>query len=402
MRRRTLLLGLPASALTLAACETSAPEPTSAPPPAPVPEVDPSPVLENVPAEQVEPGSLRLTLEMDVMIVVETGWNTAPQQLGGMFLGLDDSGETLRFTALDQDGTLCWTAQRPHGQQRFALTRTETGRAVAVLTEPAPNSASGPSASGPTASCYDLRTADLVWGPHEMPGPLAGPGLLVEVPGGPQAVLATESGAVLLGEAELGGGRPLAEHLGTVLLCEERELVARHGPDLAELWRTPLPEGLDASALQVLAPIDTTTGHAVLGDGTNPGILLHLEDGRILAEQVSAAAHDHGLDVTVLVHGDTVRGLDPDGTERWRHRDPEQLVLLSAGERLAYAQRPKEGTLVVLDTSQGLLVNPFDADRSGPLAVPELFSADAATSVRIEQTRYLVTTTLDEAYGLRD
>ena len=77
-------------------------------------------------------------------------------------------------------------------------------------------------------------------------------------------------------------------------------------------------------------------------------------------------------------------------------------MLLSAGERLAYAQRPKEGTLVVLDTSQGLLVNPFDADRSGPLAVPELFSADAATSVRIEQTRYLVTTTLDEAYGLRD
>ena len=37
----------------------------------------------------------------------------------------------------------------------------------------------------------------------------------------------------------------------------------------------------------MLAPIATTTGHAVLGDGTAPGILLDLEDGRILAEEVT-------------------------------------------------------------------------------------------------------------------
>ena len=48
------------------------------------------------------------------------------------------------------------------------------------------------------------------------------------------------------------------------------------------------------------------------------------------------------------------------------------------------------------------MVHPYDADLTGPLAVPELFSADAATSVYIEDTRYLVTTTLDEEYGLRD
>ena len=35
------------------------------------------------------------------MIVVDPGWNTAPQELGGIFLGLDDSGEALRFTAVD-------------------------------------------------------------------------------------------------------------------------------------------------------------------------------------------------------------------------------------------------------------------------------------------------------------
>ena len=77
-------------------------------------------------------------------------------------------------------------------------------------------------------------------------------------------------------------------------------------------------------------------------------------------------------------------------------------MLIAAGERLAYAQRPEEGTLVVLDTSQGQMVNPYDVDLEGPLAVPELFSADAATSVHVEDTRYLVTTTLDEGYGMRE
>ena len=79
----------------------------------------------------------------------------------------------------------------------------------------------------------------------------------------------------------------------------------------------------------------------------------------------------------------------------------EMLVLITAGERLAYAQRPEEGTLVVLDTARGRMVNPYDVDLDGPLAVPELFSADAATSVHVEGVRYLVTTVLDEGYGLR-
>ncbi|WP_299302180.1 hypothetical protein [uncultured Brachybacterium sp.] len=395
MRRRTLLLGLPVGAL--AACEVKAPEPTSAPPPSPRLRVDPTPRTLHRPAETVDPTTLRLTLEMDVMIVVDPGWNTAPQELDGIFLGLDDSGEALRFTAVDEDGTALWTAQRPHGHADFALSRTAEGRDVAVLTEPAPDQESGPTATG-----YDLYTAERLWGPREVPGPLHGPGLLFTSSAGRRVVLSAGTGEVLRSEEDVESGHLLAEHLGTVLLTEGRELVARQGTALAELWRTPLPEGLEASAARILGGIGTTTGLAVLGDGEQPGILLDLDEGRKVAEGVTAAAYDHGLDVTVVVGGHTVRGLDQDGQERWRHEDPEELVLLTAGERLAYAQRPEEGTLVVLDTSQGLMVNPYDADLSGPLAVPELFSADAATSVRVEQKRHLVTTTLDQAYGMRE
>lgn len=395
MRRRTLLLSLPVGAL--AACEATAPEPTGAPPPSSQPPVDPAPVVLNRPAEPVDPTTLRLTLEMDVMIVVDPGWNTAPQELGGIFLGLDDGGEALRFTAVHEDGTALWTARRPHGHADFALSRTAEGRDVAVLTEPAPDQESGPTATG-----YDLYTAERLWGPREVPGPLHGPGLLFTSSAGRRVVLSAGTGEVLRSEEDVESGHLLAEHLGTVLLTEGRELVARQGTALAELWRTPLPERMDPSAARILGRIETTTGLAVLGDGDEPGILLDLAEGRIVADRVQAAAHDHGLDVTVVAAGSTVRGLDQHGQERWRHQDPEELVFLTAGERLAYAQRPEEGTLVVLDTSQGLLVNPYDADLTGPVAVPELFSADAATSVYVEQSRYLVTTTLDQAYGMRE
>src|SRR5699024_9225084 len=91
-----------------------------------------------------------------------------------------------------------------------------------------------------------------------------------------------------------------------------------------------------------------------------------------------------------------VRGLEADGQESWRHEDPETLEFITAGERLAYARRTEEGTLVVLDTSQGVMVHPYDTDLSGPLGVPEAFSAQAAAAANVDGARYLVTTTADE------
>ncbi|MDN6400776.1 MAG: hypothetical protein L0K01_10035, partial [Brachybacterium sp.] len=64
--------------------------------------------------------------------------------------------------------------------------------------------------------------------------------------------------------------------------------------------------------------------------------------------------------------------------------------------------RPEEGTLVVLDTNHGLMVQPYDVDRTGPLAVPQVFSADTAAAVRREEQYFLVTTEFDENFGLRE
>ena len=399
--RRGLLraLGLGTAGLgaaALAACTPETPEgaPTSADtPPAPV---DPMPALLGEQATVVDPATLRLPLEMLVMIVVEPGWTAAPQQLDGIFLGHRRDGDAVRFTAVDQDGTALWTARRPLGCEAAVLTRDDSARAVAVLTD---RTADGVT----TLTGYRLRGAEHLWGPVAVPGPPVGPGLLVAAADGSgRAVLDPGTGGTVQAEADLAGGRLLAEHLGTVLLVDGEELVARDVPSGTERWRIPAPEGLDLATSEVSGRIDPTTSHAVLVGPDVTGALLDLAGGRVLADGITAAAHDHAMDTTVVTAGRTVRGLAADGTETWRHDDPEQLVLIAAGERLAYAQRPEEWTLVVLDTSQGQMVNPYDVDLEGPLAVPELFSADAATSVHVEDTRYLVTTTLDEGYGMRE
>lgn len=400
--RRGLLRALPVGATgavglgVLAACEPDAPETTPTGSDAPAAPVDPTPALLDEQAPLVDPETLRLPLEMLVMLVVDPGWTAPPQQLDGIFLGHARDGDALRFTAVDQDGTALWTAQRPLGHETAVLTRDSAARTLAVLADRAETGET-------TLTAHRLRGAEQVWGPVAVPGPPVGPGLLVAAPDGTgRLALDGGSGETLLAEADLDGGRLLAEHDGTLLLTQGTELLARDGASGTERWRLPLPTTLDPSVLRIAGGIDPTTDLVVLVGPEGTGVLLDLPGGRILAEDVTAAVHDHAMDTTVVASGRTVRGLDAEGEETWRHEDPEPLVLLAAGERLAYAQRPEEGTLVVLETAQGRMVIPYDVDLDGPLAVPELFSVDAGTSVRVEQTRYLVTTTLDEGYGLRD
>ena len=415
MRRRSFALTLPLGLLALSACDTGADGdaedtagPEGEPTTPPDVTVDPEPIPIGELAEPVDATELRLPLEMTVMIVVDPGWTSAPLERDGIFLGYSEEGGRLRFIAADQDGTLLWEVQRPLSCTGFALSADADGRAIAVLADTAADGSAAEGQPAMTMTGYDLRTAERLWGPTEVPGPPSGQGLVFAAPGdqpaggeSPSIALDPATGATALAEEDLGGGRVLAEDSGTIIRTDGQDLVALAAADAAELWRIAMPAGLDPQQARIQAPVAPGTGLAVLGDEQGSGVLLDLSDGRVVAEEVERAAHDHALDITVVVAGHVVRGLEPEGLEAWRHEDPEELELLSAGERLAYAQRPQEGTLVVLDTSQGVMVHPYDADLSGPLGVPEVFSADAAAAVNMDGPRYLVTTALDEEFGMR-
>src|SRR5699024_9247834 len=151
----------------------------------------------------------------------------------------------------------------------------------------------------------------------------------------------------------------------------------------------------------LLGDIDPTTSFAVVSDQDSRGAVVDLADGRVIARDANAVARDHVLETTVVVSGTTVRGLEDDGTEKWTHEDPEPLQLLSAGERLAYAVRPEEGTPVVLDTNRGGMGQPHDVGQEGPLAVPQRFSADSAAAVRVQEQPFPVPAGFDGGAGQR-
>ncbi len=405
MRRRTLLATPPLLAL-LAACSSSEPAPTQPTPAAPAaPVEDPAPRRRGEVAPRVAPEEMRLPLEMTPMIVVDPGWTATPQQLDGVFVGYRESEDWLTYLAVDQDGTVLWEADRPLSCTGFTLTRGADDRPLVVLAD----LASAPDSVGTmTLTGYDLRTAEPLWGPVAAPGAQAALGLVFAEPtnapmgaGGPRTALSGADGEVAVAEAELAGGRVLAEHLGTILTIDGATLIASNTAG-QRLWTMDMPADWDLGRLRVLGTIDTVVPHAVVADPRGAGLVIDLSSGTQIATAVSAAAHDHVHDVTVLAAGTTVRGLDADGREQWRHEDPESLDLISAGERLAYAMRREEGTLVVLDTLKGLMVNPYDVDSSAPLAMPELFSADAAAVVRAGERRCLVTTVFDEHFGTRE
>ena len=404
MRRRIVLAALPLGVLGLAACGPERSGPTA---PTAVPPVeDTEPVLVGERAEVVEYTEVRLPLEMTPMIVVDPGWTAVPLQLDGVFLGYREEEARLRFLAVDQDGTVLWTADRPLSCTGYVLTRGADEAPVAVLADVAEPTEDDLAAI--TLTGYDLRSAEPLWGPVTVPGPQAAPGLVYAAPtdqpmgeGGPRTALSGATGEPLLAEGDLADGRLLGEHLGTVLHLEGSTLRAL-GADGEELWAIPLPAGIDPARARLLGTIDPTTSFAVVADQDARGAAVDLADGRVIAEDANAVARDHVLETTVVVSGTTVRGLEDDGTEKWTHEDPEPLQLLCAGERLAYAVRPEEGTLVVLDTNRGIMVQPYDVDQEGPLAVPQLFSADTAAAVRVEDQYFLVTTEFDEEFGRRE
>src|SRR5699024_12862567 len=63
---------------------------------------------------------------------------------------------------------------------------------------------------------------------------------------GPRIALVPATGEAALADGDLDDGRILAEHAGTIVHTEGKDLVAAAAEDAAELWRTALPDGIDA------------------------------------------------------------------------------------------------------------------------------------------------------------
>ena len=173
MRRRGLLLALPLGAVALGSCDPNAPAPPEDPPGSgagtesdgrPDIAVDPEPTLIGEFADPVDPTTVRLPLEMGVMIVVDPGWTAMPQVLDGIFLGYEEVGDDAGG-ADGEDGATALTALTARiGSASPRSTRTappcgpRSGRSAAPAS-PCPGMPTvGPSPSSRTGRPMGART----------------------------------------------------------------------------------------------------------------------------------------------------------------------------------------------------------------------------------------------------
>ncbi|WP_420095566.1 hypothetical protein [Brevibacterium sediminis] len=250
--------------------------------------------------------------------VVDPGWDAAAQEAEGVFLSLHEAETDLEFRAVDSDGTVLWSAQRPRVCSGFLVSDTADGP-VAVLMD----QQSGSNDSLKTrASGFDLHSGKKLWGPVEVPGPLLGSGLVFAGPpedfigaGGSRTALDPANGAELA--VEHGDApRILALLDGYLVLADGEELI---GEDLEgrRLWTRPLAAlGLTAAEARE-TPWEAVGGsHALIGSGGHQRTLIDLRSGKTVADGIYGAGFDsHSR--TLVTSDSKLNGLDLDGTKRW-------------------------------------------------------------------------------------
>ena len=249
---------------------------------------------------------------------IDPGWDVAAQEAEDVFLSLHEAESDLEFRAVDSDGTILWSAQRPRVCSGFLVSDSADGP-VAVLMD----QQSGSSGSlKTTASGFDLHTGENLWGPVEVPGPLLGSGLVFAGPpedfigaGGPRTVLDPASGAELAVE-DGDSPRILALLDSHLVLTDGEELI---GEDLEgrRLWTRPVADlGLTAAEARE-TPWETVGGsHALLGSGGGQRTLIDLRSGDTVASGIDGAGFDsHSR--TLVTSDSKLHGFDLDGTKRW-------------------------------------------------------------------------------------
>lgn len=395
MTRRHGALSVPATALTaliLAGCVAA---------PASVEIIrEPFPSASEVP--EVDAEGMLLPFALADLRIIDPAWILPAQGRDGVLLSASDRGGFLEYTAIDSDGTALWAAQRPTSCTGFVVTVDADGRALAVLTD---SLSTADSLASTTASAFDLRTGDAVWGPVPVPGPARGVGLVFAStpPGalgsvGPATVLDPSTGSVVLEEREQGDGRRvLGELHGTMLLADGDQLVAVSTATGDELWRAGAGD-LDLELAELSVEVNRTRSdladHLVLletGDASSARHLLDLQTGTLIARGVGDAISDALSGVTVVLDGAALTAHDAERRVLWTESTASDTALGTAGNGMLYLRQAQ--AVVVRNAVTGAIAVGYDPDASGTIVLPRHFTERGAAIVEVGQRELMVTTT---------
>lgn len=341
--------------------------------------------------EPVDTSGVQVPTQFDQLVTVEPAWDLPVQSGEDILLSAEETDRALVFRAVGPTGTVLWSAERPRSCSGFVVTEDADGRELAVLTD---TEAGDDQVAVVTASAYDLASGAPVWGPVEVPGPHAGPGLVFEAP--PEGFMGESGEPVAL---DPGTGRRIAAEGGRVL-GEFRGTLVRVGTDAITgsrssgepAWTIPLDDlghGIGASELAVSPKADPTPGLALLDGGGGMGPLIDLESGEVLAPAVRDAARDSSSATTALLDEDGLTVLDAAGDEQLSMSVSSEATLEAVVGVLVYL---RDGTSVrVHNGVTGGVAQAYAQDGDGAVALPVHVTPHGSGTLQVGDRTLLAT-----------
>ncbi|MGC0251450.1 hypothetical protein [Pseudactinotalea sp. Z1748] len=363
-------------------------------------DLDRAPDLDPEPLAEMDPAGTWLPYHLEARRIVQTPFDVLPAERGEVFLAPEERDGALTFSAVDAEGSVLWTAERPRGCAGFTLAGTEDGQDLAVLTDVDPDGDSGERATT-TATAYDLRTGELAWGPVPVGGPHVGPGLVFAAPGagpigdgGARLVLDAATGEILAGEEE-ADARVLGEYDGTVLMVAGDDVLALAGAAQEEVWRLDATEyGWDPTDLAPAAGTGADSGVTRLQVAPGVAAAIDLEQGLVLAEDATDAVVEESTGTRVVLEGEHARGYDARGEELWAYLLTEPTTIEGAGGVMVYLR--SGDSVRVHNVLTGEVAEAYDPQGQGEILVPGVIAANGATVVVATEGYPLVTIVADE------
>lgn len=368
-------------------------------------DLDRTPDLDPEPLAEMDPAGTWLPHHLEARRIVQTPFDVLPAERGEVFLAPEERDGALTFSAVDAEGSVLWTAERPLSCAGFTLAGTEDGQDLAVLTDVDSDGDSGELATT-TATAYDLRTGELAWGPVPVGGPHVGPGLVFAAPGagpigdgGARLVLDAATGEVLADEDD--DARILGEYDGTVLMVAGDDVLALAGAGQEELWRLDATEyGWDPADLAPAA--GTGADRQVTRLQVAPGVAaaIDLEQGLVLAEDVTDAVVEESTGTRLVLEGEHTRAFDASGEELWAYLLTEPTTIDGAGGVMVYLR--SGDSVRVHNVLTGEVAEAYDPQGQGEILVPAVIAANGATVVVASEGYPLVTNVADEDQELQE
>lgn len=349
-RRAAALLAV--TAVLLAACNSA-------------PDVNRDVSTENASQEPIDTSDLNVPISIDGLDVLDPGWDLPPQFADGIYLSAAEQDDVLAFSALSINGEVLWSTERPASFTDFVLTASSDGTAVAVLLDEGES-------TDLSARAYDLRSGDSLWGPVDVPGSFAGPGLIFT--GEERFTIDPDDGNIVAGPY-------IAEHAGTLLSVEGRTLSATDSSG-SVLWEVGADE-------QDAEWIGTAGAYVLLKQNDKPGRVIDAATGHTIADSITSAGVDPSTD-TLVVRDESALHAYGNGAALWSLTIGPGTELVGVGGIFAYL---REGDAVrVHNVLTGAVAQAYYADGEGTVLVPAHVTRQGAALLYGPDGGYLLAT----------